>query len=197
MLMCIGCNALLAQGKGGLENYSFLSLGKDYVWMPVMHYQTPKGMYAELRYNYEEMNTFSIFGGKTLTTGKEKSIAITPMIGFSAGDFSGASVAANTEIELSKFFISSQAQYSMSFKKDMSNFFFSWSELGYDIFPNLFAGLSFQYTRVDEDNKFEPGFMAGVSFKNISIPVYFFNPFRKEKYIIVGLNYEYHLKRRK
>src|SRR5690349_20319809 len=89
-----------AQAKGGMENYNFLRQGQAYTWMPVMHYQTQKGVYAELRYNYEELRTLSLFGGKTITIGHGKSMSLTPMIGFSTGDFTGASLAVNTEFEL-------------------------------------------------------------------------------------------------
>ena len=49
------------QAKSGIENYNLLSQGKEYVWMPVAHYQSTKGIYAELRYNYEDVQTFSLY----------------------------------------------------------------------------------------------------------------------------------------
>ncbi len=164
--------------------------------MPVVHYETKKGMYAELRYNYEEVQTFSVFGGKVLSA-KNNSFSITPMLGFSTGQFTGVSIAANAEAGINKFFFSSETQYSIAAKKGMSNFLFSWSEIGYTISPNLFAGFSFQYTLQQTGSDPEPGLMAGLTFKNISIPVYVFNPFHQKQYIVVGLNYEYHLNQRK
>lgn len=182
------------QAKGGMENYNLLGRENEYAWMPVVHYETKKGIYAELRYNYEEAQTFSVFGGKVLS-GNNGSFRVTPMIGFSAGKFTGISFATNADAEFNKFFLSTETQYSMAAKKDGNNFLFSWSEIGYSIFPNLFAGLSFQYTIQQGIADPEPGLMAGISFKNFSIPVYVFNPFGKEQYLVFGLNYEYHLKR--
>src|SRR5687767_3853184 len=83
-ILCMMSNPGSGQGKGGVENYNFLRQGESYIWMPVLHYQAKKGFYSELRYNYEELKTFSIFGGKTFTAAN-KVIEITPMIGFSAG----------------------------------------------------------------------------------------------------------------
>jgi hypothetical protein len=196
IILSLACNIGCTQAKGGVENYNFLSKGKDHVWMPVLHYETKKGMYAELRYNYEDAKTFSVFGGKIIS-GKSNVFSVTPMIGFSVGQFTGVSVAANTEADLNKFFISSETQFSIGTKKGISNFLFNWSEIGYTVFPNLFVGLSFQYTLQDGAGDPEPGLMAGLSFKNFSIPVYVFNPFKKDQFIVLGLNYEYQLKKRK
>ncbi|NOT52259.1 MAG: hypothetical protein HOP10_13385 [Chitinophagaceae bacterium] len=185
-----------AQAKGGVENYNFLSQGEDHIWMPVLHYEAKKGMYAELRYNYEDVKTFSVFGGK-IFSGKDNSLSVTPMIGFSIGQFTGVSVAANVSAERNNFFLSSETQYSIGAKKSSGNFLFNWSEIGYSISPNLFAGLSFQYTLQDGAGDPDPGLMAGISLKNFSIPVYVFNPFKKDQYFVLGLNYEYQLKKRK
>ncbi len=197
MLLCLVYTVAFTQAKSGIENYSFLSQGEEYVWMPVFHYQTKKGIYAELRYNYEDLQTLSLYGGKTFAWGKDLQFSVTPMAGFSTGRFTGVSLAANTEAEWKNIYLSSQSQYSMSTKKGMTNFFFSWSELGYDISRNFFAGLAIQYTRQQGVNDVQPGFVTGLNFKNVSIPFYMFNIFQPGRYIVLGLNYEYHLKKKK
>lgn len=196
VILSLVCCTGYTQSKGAVENYNFLNQGEKNVWMPVVHYETKKGMYAELRYNYEDVKTFSVFGGKVIS-GKNKAFSVIPMLGYSVGQFTGISVAAHAEAELNNFFLSSETQYSIGTKKGQSNFLFNWSEIGYTISPNLFAGLSFQYTLQDGTGDPEPGLMAGLSFKNFSIPLYVFNPFKKDQYIVLGLNYEYQLKKRK
>lgn len=186
-----------SQAKSGVESYNLLSQGKNYVWMPVIHYQSQKGFYTELRYNYEDMQTVSLFGGKTFQAGKELDCTMTPMLGFSAGNFSGVSVAVNAEADWKNLYLSTQTQYSVSAKKDVSDFFFSWSELGFNFSRLFFAGIAVQYTRQEGENYTEPGFLAGLSFKNFSIPFYLFKPFSQDQYIILGLNFEYNLKKRK
>lgn len=194
VILLLVCSTGFAQAKGGMENYNLLGKEHTYAWMPVVHYETKKGIYAELRYNYEEAQTFSVFGGKVLSM-NSGSFSVTPMIGLSTGKFTGVSLAANAEAEFNKLFLSTETQYCMNAKKDGNNFLFSWSEIGYSIFPNLFAGFSFQYTIQQGAADPEPGLMAGLSFKNFSIPVYVFNPFGKRQYLVFGLNYEYHLKK--
>ncbi len=183
-----------SQAKSGVENYNLLGQGNEYVWMPVVHYQTKKGMYAELRYNYEDIKTLSLYAGKTFTGGSAFQYSFTPMTGYCIGKFTGLSFATNAEAEWKDFYLSTQTQYSMATKKDIANFFFSWSEVGYNVFRNFFAGLAVQYTRQQGANDIQPGFVAGLNFKNISIPLYMFSPFQPGRYIVLGFIYEYHLK---
>jgi hypothetical protein len=184
------------QAKSGVENYNQFGQGNEYVWMPVVHYQTNKGMYAELRYNYEDIKTLSLYAGKTLTGGSLFQYNFTPMAGYCIGKFTGLSLAANAEAEWKDFYFSTQTQYSMATKKNAANFFFSWSEAGYNVFRNFFAGLAVQYTRQQGVIDIEPGFVTGFTFKNISIPLYVFSPFQPGRFIVLGFNYEYHLKKK-
>ena len=184
------------QAKSGIENYNLLSQGREYVWMPVAHYQSTKGIYAELRYNYEDVQTVSLYGGKTFGGGNALKFTLTPMLGFSVGKFSGVSLATNADAEWKDFYLSSQTQYSMGTKPGVADFFFSWSELGYSISDNFFGAAAIQYTLQQGVHDAEPGLMAGVNFKNVSIPVYVFNPFNTGRYFVVGLNYEFDFKKK-
>ena len=190
-MCCIFCNTGFSQAKSGVENYSLLSRGDNYVWMPVIHYQSKKGIYAELRYNYEDLNTVSLYGGKTFTGGKKLIFSITPMVGFAIGQFKGVSIAANKELEWKNIYFSSQSQYSIATQTSESDFFFTWSELAYNISKNIFGGVAIQYTKQQGMSKTEPGVLAGVNFRNFSIPFYAFSPFSTKPNFIFGLNYEF------
>lgn len=193
----LGALASFAQAKSGIENYNFLTRQQEYTWMPVVHYQSATGIYAELRYNYEELKTISVFGGKLFETGHQAAISITPMIGISAGNFKGLSLAAKADLEWKGLYASVEMQYSMGWKGGSSNFFFSWSEAGYSFSTHFFGGLAMQFTRQGDSNDFQPGIVAGLAFGNISIPVYLFSPFKPEQFFVLGVNYEYQLKNKK
>ncbi|MBL0273539.1 MAG: hypothetical protein IPQ06_10810 [Chitinophagaceae bacterium] len=197
VLLCMICSTAFTQAKSGLQNYTLLSQENEYLWMPVFHYQARNGVYAELRYNYEDVQTLSFYGGKTFSGGKTLQFSLTPMLGYSTGRFTGLSLATNVEVEWKNFYLSSQTQYSMATKQNSADFFFSWSELGYDISDNFFAGVAIQYTRQQEMNDTEPGVMAGLNFKNISIPFYVFGPFKSGRYFVLGLNYECDFKKKR
>jgi hypothetical protein len=199
------CHTALAQPKAGAELYVYTGMPFSEAIVPVFHLQSVNNWYAELRYNYEDAKTLSLYGGKIFSGGNNLAYNITPMAGFSTGRFTGVSFAVNADIEWKNFFFSSQTQYSIAIKKNDSitikksaeNFFFSWSELGYTISDHFFAGLAMQYTKQGSENDFEPGFLAGLSFKNLSFPFYVFSPFRQERYFVLGVNYEFSLKKRK
>ena len=182
------------QAKSGVENYNLIGQGNENAWMPVVHYQAKKGMYAELRYNYEDMKTVSAYGGKTFEGGDEFEFSFTPMAGYCFGKFTGLSLATNAEAEWKDLYFSTQTQYSWATKKESANFFFSWTEAGYNMSRNFFAGLAVQYTRQHGENDWQPGVLAGLNFKNISIPLYLFSPFQPGRYLVLGFIFEYHFK---
>jgi hypothetical protein len=185
-----------AQTKWGFENYNYWGHQTPGVFVPIVHFETKENWYAELRYNYEDIQTLSLYSGKIFAGGHSVQYSVTPMLGLSVGKFTGVSLATNAEAAWKDFYVSSQTQYSMAAKRNATNFFFSWSELGYNVSRNFFTGLASQYTLQTGRNDFEPGFLAGLNFKNVSFPFYVFSPFRAGRYFVLGLNYEYKLKKK-
>lgn len=182
-----------AQSKLGFDNYNYISQPGEAVFVPMFHLATKNNWYTELRYNYEDAQTISLFVGKILEGGDEIEYMLTPMAGYSAGRFTGLSLGMNTDAEWKDFTFSAQSQYSIAMKNNTNDFFFNWSELTYSINDRLFTGLAMQYTMQEKQESFEPGIVAGLSFNSISFPIYAFNPFRSNNYFVVGLNYEYKL----
>jgi hypothetical protein len=205
ILSMIAYHSSIAQWKAGIGQYIYSGMQLSGEIVPVCHIQTADNWYAELRYNYEEAKTLSLYGGKIFSGGNELQYSITPMAGFSTGRFTGISFAFNADAEWKNFFISSQTQNSLTVKKKDSiavkknadSFFFSWSELGYNLSDHFFAGLAMQYTRQTGKNDFEPGFLAGLNFKNLSFPFYVFSPFRSGRYFVLGVEYEFNFKKKK
>jgi hypothetical protein len=157
--------------------------------MPVMHYQTKSNWYGEARYNYEDVETFSLYLGRAITGGNDLNYSFVPMLGGSVGKFKGVSTGLNIDMDYNKFFFSSQSQYSMPTSAYGRYFWYSWSELGYQGLKWLYAGLSVQQThdRLTGDD-LQPGMMIGFTFNKFTIPVYTFDPFGNGRNFIVGFN---------
>ena len=197
--------SVAAQWKAGIGQYFYTRVPFSEAFVPVAHIESPNNFYAELRYNYEDLKTLSLYIGKTLTGGNNLVYTITPMLGYSTGRFTGISLGANTDAGWKKFFLSSQTQYSITIKKSDSlstkntadNFFFTWSELAYNFSDHFFGGLSIQYTRQAGENNFEPGLLAGLNFKNFSFPFYVFKPLYSERYFVLGVEFQFNFKQRK
>ena len=209
-ILAFVCTAILhftgaAQWKAGIEQYVYTNVPVSEAFVQLIHIQTPGNFYGELRYNYEEGKTISLFAGKTFSGGHDLEYELTPMAGCSTGRFTGFSLAANTDMEWKNFFFSSQAQYSKSVKRkdslnlktNAADFFYSWSELGYNFTEHFFTGVSLQDTRQAGENICEPGILAGFSIKKLCFPFYVFRPFRADRYFIMGITYQIDLKKRK
>lgn len=201
-LITISCCILLstnlaAQSKLGIENYYYPGTPGSNGVVPVVHFETNHAWRAELRYNYEDAATISLYAGKTFSSGKSLEWSISPMIGFSTGVFTGVSLATNIEAEWKNLYLSSQNQYSKSTKTGCDNFLFSWSEAGYNFSEAIFAGVAIQYTRSAGHNNLEPGFVGGFSIGNMTVPLYAFSPFGSGRYFVAGVIYECHFKKKK
>ena len=53
------------QAKGGAEQYYYLGEREAFTMVPIVYYETNNHWYMEGRYNYEAVNTMSVYAGKT------------------------------------------------------------------------------------------------------------------------------------
>jgi len=151
-------------------------------------YQGDDKWYGEVRYNYEEVQTLSLYGGKTFSRKEDLSWSFTPFAGLVMGKLKGGSGGVNLSLEYKKLIFSSTSQYTFSAEDRYCNFFFSWSELGCQVSEGFYAGLAMQQTRLYKTAvKWEPGIQLGFSFKKWTIPFYIFNPTSNKKYFVSGV----------
>jgi hypothetical protein len=182
----------IAQSKTSIEQYHVVGNNRNYIPMSIAHFQNDKKWYAEGRYNYEELETFSFFVGKTFSRKKDLSYSLTPLVGGAWGNFDGISTGINMDLDYSNFFLSVQSQYSFSTDQRTDNFFYNWSELAYQPLKWLYGGISVQHTHLYKTQIiFEPGVLVGFTFRNVTIPLYTFAPFKKGRYFMLGLTIEW------
>lgn len=175
-----------------VEQYSFLGGAQTSLLAPVAHYQTPKKWYAEARYNYEDIQTFSLYAGRVFSGKDDLSWSVTPMIGGMAGKLNGGSFGLNSAFSYGKFGFSSEAQYSVSAATRQDNFFYNWSELWYEPLDWIYTGIALQHTRMFASNSLvDPGVLLGFSYNQWSFPLYSFNPMSNQRYFVVGINWEW------
>jgi hypothetical protein len=178
-----------SQAKATVEQYHYVGKGQPYVFMPIAHFQTSRNWYAEARYNYEDIETFSLYLGKSFSGEKNLGYTLTPIVGASIGRFRGVSMGLNMDVEYGKFFFSAQSQYSLATDKGKGSddFFYSWSEAGFQPVEWFYAGASFQQTYMANEKLLDPGALIGFSFGRYSIPLYGFNLLNEQRYFIIGL----------
>lgn len=182
----------VAQTKSGVESYHSLSRNEAYVWMPVLNYTNKHGFYGEARYNYEELQTGSLYAGKNFSGGKKINYSVTPMLGVVFGKYNGGSAALNVDFEYEKIFFSAQLQYTVNKENKEENFFYNWSELGSKIGNKFYGGISMQQTKLYADKmSADMGLLLGFETGKITIPVYLFNPFSEKRNLVLGLIIEW------
>lgn len=187
----IALSGATAFGQAGVEQYYYVQGKQPVEFVPIVSFATANNWYTEARYNYEERNTFSLYAGRKIS-GEHKRLmyTLTPIVGAVAGDFDGGSAGVNTTVELKKLFFSSQSQYTFSAHDPMDDFFFSWSEVGYELASWFYIGLSLQHTQMLHANTalFEHGAVIGFEFGRWNIPIYSFNTFDNSRYFVLGIN---------
>jgi hypothetical protein len=178
-----------AQQQGGFEQYYYVKESQPLVMMPIAHFQTRNNWYTEARFNYEEMNTFSLYAGKIFSGGNKLSYTIIPILGGVMGEFKGGSLGLNLNVEFKQWYLSSQSQYTFSSQDKTNNFFYSWSEAGYEVWDWLYAGIALQHTTLHQTKTvLEPGIVVGFSVGKWSFPLYSFNPMGNNRSFLLGIN---------
>ena len=152
-----------------------------------------KALHLEARYNYEDKNTFSFFGGYNFETGKELVLDVTPMAGFAVGNINGIIPGLEISLSWGIFDYYSESEYIFDFEGKENDYFYIWTELGISPFDNFRAGAVANRTLLyQSDSEFETGAFAQYSFRNIKAMIYYFNPLSKDNsYLIPTLGIEF------
>ncbi|HUQ66403.1 MAG TPA: hypothetical protein VM101_09620 [Flavitalea sp.] len=194
-----GCMNAPAQSSATVEQYYFTRSARTEALMtPIANFTSSNNWYGEARYNFDELNTFSLYAGKKFSGAGNVSWQATPLVGGLMGQMTGGSVGVNIDIDYRKLFVATQSQYSFSLENNRDKYFFNWSEVGYNATSWLYAGLAVQQTNIFKTiGKLEPGYMVGFSIRNWTIPLYAFNTTGDERYFVLGLNWKWQGKNKK
>ena len=191
LLLLMNHNNATSQMHGGLEQYYYTGV-KEASVVPKIYYEAKNTWYGEVHYNYEEFETASLNVGKVFAHKNELSYSITPFAGVVLGKLNGGNLGSNIDADYKKLFFSSESQYTVSIERRTENFFFNWSEAGYQLTEFLYAGFALQVTHPYEiKNNWQPGVMLGLSYKRWTFPVYAFNPGGQNSNFVVGINWEW------
>ena len=184
-------NTVKSQSHGGFEQYYYTGAGLPAI-VPKVYYESPRNWYGEVRYNYEELQTVSFNAGRIFSHKKLLSYSITPFAGIVLGRLNGGTLGSNIKMEYKSLFFSSESQYTFSVEKRAADFFFNWSEFGWQFTSLVYGGLAVQLTHPYEiKNNWQPGIMMGLTYKSWTFPVYAFNPVEDNRNFVVGINWEW------
>jgi hypothetical protein len=175
----------------GFDQYVYVKPSETMMLVPILNFEADNHMYVEARYNYEDLNTFSLYLGRTFSIGDIVAYSLTPLVGAVAGNFQGGSVGVNAMIEYNKIFFSSESQYTFSFRESSEDFLFAWSDLAYQPTKWFYAGLSTQQTILPQTKALnsEFGIALGFMVGKWSFPLYCFSPRGGRPYLVLGVSF--------
>jgi len=134
-------------------------------------------LHLEARYNYEALETGSLWAGWNWSTGKTVELQVTPMLGAVFGDVDG--VAPGLELSLVwgilDYYVESEVVFDL--EEDADSFTYAWSELAVSPLDWLRVGIVGQRTRVFETERdVQRGVLAQVVLGPSTLGLYWFDP---------------------
>jgi hypothetical protein len=154
-----------------------------------------KNVYAEARWNYEDLNTFTILGGYSFSNDEHAvEWELVPMAGFAMGNFNAFIPAFEMNFTYKKLNLYSESEYAISFDSKSEDYFFMWNEMTYAIKPWFQPGIVVQRTRLFKSQReIDRGFMLNAEIlSKFTLTGYLFDPFDKDRiFYVIALNYDF------
>jgi hypothetical protein len=147
------------------RDYANINLSADRGWL-----------HLEGRYNYEALESGSVWLGYNFTIGEKLVFDFTPMLGGVFGHLTGVAPGYNLSLSYKHVSLSSQSEYVFDTEDSSGNFFYTWSELTYAPWDWLRGGLVAQRTKAYQSSlDIQQGFLLGTSYGKVDFTTYVFN----------------------
>jgi hypothetical protein len=146
-------------------------------------------LHLESRYNYEDFQTGSLFGGYTIRAGNAFEFNATPMLGIVFGNTDGIAPGLLLDLNYWKLNLYSESEYLVDFAGREANFVYTWSEFTFAPAEWIWFGLSVQRTKVYQtDLDIQRGLTLGFSRGLVSASGYVFNIDKDDPYGVLAVN---------
>jgi hypothetical protein len=133
-------------------------------------------LHLEGRYNYENLETGSLWVGYNLGGGEKLVWALTPMVGGVFGDTTGVAPGYEGSLSWKGLELYSEGEFVFDTGNSSGNFFYTWSELSYSPWEWFRFGLAAQRTKAYQtDLDIQRGVLVGFSYKKVDFTTYVFN----------------------
>ncbi|PYL89957.1 MAG: hypothetical protein DMF16_05830 [Verrucomicrobia bacterium] len=133
-------------------------------------------LHLETRYNYENLETGSVWVGYNFSGGEKLQWEFTPIVGGVFGNTTGIAPGYKLSLTYWKFELSSEGEFVFDTGNSEGNFFYNWSELNVSPVDWFRFGLVGQRTRAYQAGvDIQRGLLVGFSYKKIDFTTYAFN----------------------
>jgi hypothetical protein len=133
-------------------------------------------LHLEARYNYEALDTGSLWVGYNYSGGEKLAWEFTPMLGGVFGNTTGIAPGYKGSLSWWKLELYSEGEYVFDTGNSAGSFFYSWTELSVSPMDWFRVGLVGQRTRAYQtDVDIQRGLLMGFSYKEMDFTTYAFN----------------------
>jgi hypothetical protein len=145
-------------------------------------------LHLEARFNYEDLDTGSLWFGYNFSGGDALSWELTPMLGGVFGETDGIAPGYKGSLSWWKLELYSEGEYLVDVGDTSDSFFYNWSELTIAPVDWFRFGLVTQRTRAyDADRDIQRGLLAALSFEMLDVTAAVFNVDTDDPMVVVGL----------
>lgn len=145
-------------------------------------------LHFEARYNYEGLDTGSVWFGYNLSGGETLAWEFAPMLGGVFGSTTGIAPGYNGTLIWRKLRLYSEGEYVIDTAGSSGTFFYNWSELTLAPAEWIQFGLVTQRTRAYQtDRDIQRGLLLGFAYKRLEMTAYVFNPDESKPTIVIAL----------
>ena len=169
-----------AEWTGGVSGFLFDPPADDAFGLGIVSADRA-ALHLEGRYNYEALDTGSLFGGWTLTGGEDVAWSLTPMLGLLVGKTDGIAPGVEAELGWRALLLYVESEYVFDFASRDDNFFYSWIEATGNPTEWLRIGMVAQRTKSYSTSlEMQRGPMMEVSYDQWALGTYWLNPDRAD-----------------
>jgi hypothetical protein len=204
-LLAVSASAQNATGQSttlqpdqGATDWSFSASAYTYIVPDSKDYVQPtitadrRWLHLEARYNYEGLETASVWVGYNFSVGEKLSLDITPMLGGVFGNTTGIAPGLRGSLKWWQLELYGEAEYVFNTRERADSFFYLWSELTVSPIPWLRVGLVAQRTRAYESElDIQRGFLVGLSYKQVEVTGHVFNPDKNKPTYVISVGVEF------
>jgi hypothetical protein len=146
-------------------------------------YADLESLSIQARYQYEALDTVSLYFGHRLSWEGEVSTELVPMVGLVVGEVDGIAPGFTLDMTWKRLQWYVEAQYVFDFHDSDDNYAYTWSELTFGVTDWMRLGLVAQRTRIyDQELDVDRGLLLKLARERFAADVFWFNPDQDDPY---------------
>jgi hypothetical protein len=146
-------------------------------------------LHLEARYNYEGLDTGSVWVGWNFGFGDKLRLDATLMAGGVFGDFDGVAPGYELTLSWGPLELYSEGEWVFDTDDSSGDFFYNWAQLGYSPWDWLTVGFASQRTRAYETGlDVQRGPFVGFTWKSWTLTTYVFNADEQAPTVVTSLS---------